>query len=233
MTKQEILDFFTENYGVAKPKKPRKGKKLGLIVRLIWLVTIIGPVLWFLNKSAWTKYDAEVARRAREYPALYEAEINRFLPNEKLFDKALKKTGFDETQVGAAAGTRDPIYFRGQDYSKKAMWRKYEDGTYLTSIQTYSAILFTVDQVVVYTFVQDFRNDTHKERTEEYFYKDITNVKTSDEEFTSPDGITQNVNKVVIAAAGGSLDICLYSLTDEVEESIQAMKQLIRQKKSV
>ena len=215
MTKQEILDFFTENYGVAQPKKPRKGKKLGLIVRLLWLVTIIGPVLWFLNKSAWAKYDAEVARRAREYPAMYEAEINKFLPN------------------GAAAGTRDPIYFRGQDYSKKAMWRKYENGEYLTSIQTYSAILFTVDQVVVYTFVQDFRNDTHKERTEEYFYKDITNVKTSDEEFTSPDGVTQNVNKVVIAAAGGSLDICLYSLTDEVEESIQAMKQLIRQKKSV
>lgn len=233
MTKQEILDFFTENYGVAKPKKPRKGKKLGLIVRLLWLVTIIGPVLWFLNKSAWAKYDAEVARRAREYPALYEAEINKFLPNEKLFDKALKKSGFDESQVGAEAGTRDPIYFRGQDYSKKAMWRKYDNGEYLTSIQTYSAILFTVDQVVVYTYIHDFRNDTHKERTEEYFYKDITNVKTSDEEFTSPDGITQNVNKVVIAAAGGSLDICLYSLTDEVEESIQAMKQLIRQKKSV
>jgi hypothetical protein len=28
MTKTEILDFFTENYGVAKPNKPRKGKKI-------------------------------------------------------------------------------------------------------------------------------------------------------------------------------------------------------------
>ena len=98
MTKQEILDFFTENYGVAKPKKPRKGKKMG-IWRLLWLVTIIGPVLWFLNKKEWKKYDDEVARRAREYPALYEAEINKFLPNEKLFDKALKKSGFDEEDM--------------------------------------------------------------------------------------------------------------------------------------
>jgi hypothetical protein len=81
--------------------------------------------------------------------------------------------------------------------------------------------------------------DSTKERTEEYFYKDITNFSTTaeDVETLEPSGCFNKVQRtsahydVFQLIVPGDRFLCDLSSLAEAEEKIQSMKAKLREKK--
>ena len=77
-------------------------------------------------------------------------------------------------------------------------------------------------------------NDEKKERTEEYFYKDITNFSTSTKSVKYRDKTgtekTRDTTSFTIVVPGDKIEVAMRP-TSEIEQSIQAMKQKLREKK--
>ena len=77
-------------------------------------------------------------------------------------------------------------------------------------------------------------DDSKKENTEEYFYKDITNFSTTtvSVEYNDNKGRkqTQDLSKFAIVVPGDKM-YCAIGGSEDVERSIQAMKQKLREKK--
>lgn len=176
-----------------------------------------------------------------QYDQLVAAKIEKL----NLRQKALDKIGLDESQVSEI----QPVNFQGFDLSdevKKAPTYKIYTGkdNKLRSTQYESVWLFFSDtQVYMYKYHFDMCSDNKKENTEEYFYKDITNFSTQSETveaYAYKQGcsgqkedkkFTRDYGRFGLIVPGDKF-FCSTTNTPNVDESISAMKQKLREKKN-
>jgi hypothetical protein len=158
-----------------------------------------------------------------------------------LKQRALDKTGVDESQVNEIP----PCEFRHWHFDKNTHVKRGKDGILRTSAYQVTWLLFSDKQVYVYQYTFNMDKDEKKERTEEYFYKDITNFSTSSESEEQetweagkgclnkvPTVTRKNINHdVFYLIVPGDKFGCDIASVEDSSNVIQAMKAKLREKK--
>lgn len=164
----------------------------------------------------------------------YDAMVDEKVKALNLKQKALNKIGLDESEVSEIA----PVNFYGwdDDDSKNTLTGKVgRDGEYRTSRYQVSWLFFSSTQVYLYSYTIDMLFNKSSERTEEYFYKDITNFSTNSESKEYKIGkntVTAQKAEFQIVVPGDKMRLAITGMNmEEVERSLQAMKQKLREKK--
>ncbi|MDR0909992.1 MAG: hypothetical protein LBM77_09535 [Spirochaetaceae bacterium] len=164
----------------------------------------------------------------------YEQLVNTKYSSLNLKQKALDKTGVDESQVNEIP----PVEFRGWNYNKNAYVKAGKDNRLRTTSIQSTWLLFSDKQIYIYQYTFDMLDEKKKERTEEYFYKDVTNFSSSSQTDTEEviekgqpvkKEIDHDVFSIVVP---GDKFTCDLSDVDEAADRIQAMKAKLREKKS-
>ena len=101
----------------------------------------------------------------------FDSNKDRQIAALNLKNKALNKLGVDEDQVKEV----EPICLVGPVYNK-GVRRRGVDNINRYSVNQITYIFCSSDQVYVYQYTINLDSDEKKERAEEYFYKDITNL---------------------------------------------------------
>ena len=172
-----------------------------------------------------------------EYDALLAAKVKSL--NTK--QKALGKIGLDEAEVSEIA----PVHFEGYNFetSNNNYAKRGKDNIWRSSQYQITWLFFSATQVYMYCFSFSMTEDGIKERTEEYFYKDITNFSTSNEsvekEVLDKVSCTGNATykRLQVESARFSLIVpgdkfyCAMTPTDKTEAAIRGMKAKLREKK--
>ena len=173
-----------------------------------------------------------------EYDQLVQARYESL----NLKQKALDKIGVDESQVNEIA----PCEFRNfSGENANPRFKCGKDGKYRSSVYQVSWLFFSDSQIYVYQYTFNMDEDGKKERTEEYFYKDVTNFSTSSESEEKTiyvlgkgcinkavEPVRKNVDtdffKMVVP---GEQFKCAMVNNSEAEDKIKAMKNKLREKK--
>ena len=153
--------------------------------------------------------------------------------------KALDKMGLDETQVNEI----DPVFFHYYVFDTNSFDRRGKDRKWRSSKYQLTYILFSSAQIYVYQYTFNLDSDEKIERTEEYFYKDITNFSTSSSTIEKETLEKNNcggapvfsrtqveTNEFVIVVPGDKF-LCAMEANEVSESIIQAMKAKLREKK--
>jgi hypothetical protein len=159
--------------------------------------------------------------------------------------KALDKIGLDESEVNEVA----PIHF--EDYwwgdssgdNNKFEVKRGKDGVWRTTAYQITWLFFSATQVYVYQYTFHMDEDAKKERTEEYFYKDITNFSTTSDSVekevvdkvscqgeASYKRTNVDTNRFALIVPGDKF-YCAMKQNDYTEKAIQGMKAKLREKK--
>jgi hypothetical protein len=188
----------------------------------------------------------------QEYDALVEKKVESM----GIKQRALGKIGLDESQVNEI----EPVHFENyygvglnRESNKDRYWpahlwvKRGIDGRLRTNAYQVSWLFFSDKQVYVYQYTLNLNEEGKNERTEEYFYKDITNFSTTSES-AEQEEIVQKKGCLGIGAKNTvtrrSLDTDRFALivpgdkffcelvkNDYSEGRIQAMKAKLREKK--
>jgi len=146
----------------------------------------------------------------------------------RLREKAISKIGLDEDQIKEIP----PAMFEGFVF-KNAYAKKRANGMWVSSSYQVSWIFFSSDQVYLYSYTFNMDEDKKAERTDEFFYKDVTSFSTSSETETA-NGITGKIevetNKFAMVVPGDKLYMSMDGVSN-AEQIIQGMKQKLREKK--
>jgi len=176
---------------------------------------------------------------ASEYIDLVRNTVNSM--NVK--KKALGKLGIDEDQVTEI----QPVEFQAFKHTKDSA---YKQGC--SNFFEVTWLFFSANQLYAYSVVVDMLSNSLKERTEEYFYKDVTNFSSSTESTEKTEAVTEikkggcgkadqtiySHKKTMLEVAEFKIVVpgdafrCAMEATDEIEKRIQGMKQKLREKKS-
>lgn len=153
--------------------------------------------------------------------------------------KALNKIGLDESQVNEI----DPVFFHYFVFDSKSLVIRGKDRKWRSSKYQLSYILFSSVQIYVYQYTFNLDSDEKNERTEEYFYKDITNFSTSTNTIEK-EALEKNncggapvfsrtqveTNEFAIIVPGDKF-LCAMDANEASERAIQGMKAKLREKK--
>lgn len=167
---------------------------------------------------------------------IYEQMVLDKLNSLNLKQKALGKIGLDEDQLKEIP----PVLLHGYNYKDADYTRVGKDDRARSSKYDAYWLFFSSTQVYLYGYTFDMTSDSKKERTEEYFYKDITNFSTSSESIDAnkPKGCFGGTTKVTKEYSQFSLIVpgdkftCPTTGVPNADESVSAMKQKLREKKS-
>jgi len=169
-----------------------------------------------------------------QYDELVKNTLNKF--NFK--QKALDKIGLDESELKEI----DPVQLENWAYGKEnnvSYAKRCKDGNWRSSAYQVSWLFFSSTQVYLYQNTIHFDKDDKKVKTEEYFYKDITNFSTSSDTVETPYWDTkqkkmllENVdsNRFALTVPGDKF-YCSMEQNERTERAIQAMKAKLREKK--
>jgi len=169
---------------------------------------------------------------AEEYHAKVRAKAKSFNP----IQRGLKKFGVDAEEVSEIK----PVDIYGYDY----------EGNYLIGLGGLSSkyevtvLYFSDKQIYVYNLVFDMLSNSLKERAEEYFYKDVTNITTIEDNRETTDIQKGCVGTKVVKGTDSSTDlkivvpgesfVCGVYPKDnaDFESRIRAVKAKLREKKA-
>jgi len=155
----------------------------------------------------------------------YDQIVKNALNSLNLKQKALGKIGLDEDQLKEIP----PVYFHGFHYKDDANYRIGKDGRLRSSKYSATWLFFSSTQVYMYQYIFDLTEDSKKEKTEEYFYKDITNFSTNTETIDVY-GKKKEYNEFALVVPGDKF-YCSMSGVPDADQAISAMKQKLREKK--
>lgn len=165
----------------------------------------------------------------------YDKSVAAGLPDFK--SRALMKLGIDEDEVNEIA----PIVMGGYRFSGANKYKQGADGKWRTNRYETVVLFFSPREVHCYTYSVDTTDPSAnpREDTEVYFYQDIVTVSTSSESLNVTDAKTgkknvANYESFVLRTTGGNALTVAVGNTEgtDVQRSINAMRQLLRQKKS-
>ncbi len=156
----------------------------------------------------------------------YDSSVATMLNN--IQTKALNKLGIDADEVKEIA----PIRFDGFTYNGATMGKRGKDGYARTNKYESVVLFFSANEVHCYTYRFDTTSSYQSEQTDVYFYRDIVSVTTRTETAQFQGG-SINYEKFILNTAGGTaLEVSVRD-TGNAQRSINAMRQLLRAKKSV
>ncbi len=165
-------------------------------------------------------------------------------------EKALNKVGMDPDDVKEIA----PVCFHGYiggPFDIRS-WKVGTDNRLRSTAYEVTWLFFSAEQVFMYNVIFDTVSDSKKERTEEYFYRDITNFSTSTDTVSDIQTITTTTkggcfrgSKTKETSRQTTKEIAMFSLivpgdkftcsmtgNANAESTVQGMKQKLREKKS-
>jgi hypothetical protein len=166
----------------------------------------------------------------------YEQMVMSKLNSLNLKKKALGKIGLDEDQVKEIA----PVFLHGYNFDDESYVRIGSDDRLRSSRYDGTWLFFSDTHVYMYSYTLDMASDYKRETTEEYFYKDVTNLSTSSESkpFAKLTCSGQEVKKTrefsrfSLVVPGDKFFCSMAGVTAaEAEKSVNAMKQKLREKK--
>lgn len=166
----------------------------------------------------------------------YDRMITSVLRRNDYKQKAIDKIGLDESEISEI----EPVHFEGFVYDKQSLYKKGDDGIDRSSKYQITWIFFSSTQVYLYQNTFNMDEDGKKERTEEYFYRDITNFSTvsETEEVSSYDPkqqknvlINLDTTRFSLVVPGDKL-FCSMKQNEYTENSIKGMKAMLREKKN-
>jgi hypothetical protein len=168
-----------------------------------------------------------------EYDALVQSVVARLDP----YQRGLQKLGLNESDVQEIK----PLSFANFKYilfhdADSFFWKYGADGIFRSSVYEVTEIYFSGSQLFSYQLTLSMDWEKHDEQTREYHYKDITSLGTSTvQEDVIENGkktykIVENIFKITVPEDSFSVSLC-NKPNEEEENSIQAMKAMIRAKK--
>ena len=166
----------------------------------------------------------------------YDQHVQNVIAKLNTKQRALNKIGLDEDQLREI----DPVIFEG--YSSENAFVGKDDKLRSTKYET-AWLFFSDTQVYMYSYKMDMMSDDKKESTEEYFYKDITNFSTSAETieaFKTKTGCFGSSEKEKVNREFSNFGLivpgdkfrCSTSNVKNLDQSVNAMKQKLREKKN-
>ena len=143
--------------------------------------------------------------------------------------KALSKIGLDEEEVSEIS----PAMFEGFVY-KNAYAKQTAAGKWVSSAYQVSWIFFSSTQVYLYSYTFNMDEDKKNERTDEFFYKDVTSFSTLSESDTAHGlgGKTFEITseQFAMVVPGDKLFMAMGDIQN-ADAIIKGMKQKLREKK--
>ena len=162
----------------------------------------------------------------------YDAVVEGMLKSLNTYQKAIDKIGLDESELKEIP----PITLVG--YEDSEFSKTTASGAYRSNKYSVTHLFFSATQVYMYQIIFNTMKNEKKERTEEYFYKDITNFSTSTDstEATSFGGgcspqakkVSIEVQRFALIVPGDKFSCATYG---DIEQSVKAMKNKLREKK--
>ena len=175
----------------------------------------------------------------------YEGQVMTRAKSMDFKKKALGKLGLDEDQVKEV----EPIHLEGYYYSHKkdktqTRSLRGKDDKWRSSAYQITWIFLSSTQVFVYQYTFNMDEDSVKEKTLDYFFKDVTSFSATSETYESKKykksctGSTSDdfellyheANLFILTVPGDKL-YCAMELNDYTERAIQGMKAKLREKK--
>ena len=163
----------------------------------------------------------------------YDTLVEEMVKNANTMKKAIDKIGMDESDLQEIP----PVTLVGYEDSKYET--QTATGAYRSNLYTVTHLFFSDSQVFMYTITFDTVKNNKKERTEEYFYKDITNFSTttdSKEVFYMTGGCTPKQKRTNIELQKFALivpgDKFTCATWGDIEDQVKAMKNKLREKKA-
>lgn len=161
----------------------------------------------------------------------YDSLIQAAVSASNSYNRALDKIGIDESELKEIP----PVTLCGyedSDYSKVT-----KDGAYRSNLYSITHLFFSSTQVYMYKITLNTMKNEKKERTEEYFYKDITNFSTTSETVESfqlkgclggPNRVSVDIQQFTLIVPGDKFSCATYG---DIDQQVKAMKNKLREKK--
>lgn len=175
----------------------------------------------------------------------YCAHVQQIIDNLNLKQRAIEKIGLDESQISEIPPIYLASFVRGNDLYVKTS----EDySKYVTNKYSVTWIFFSATQLYTYTYIFDTTSDNSREYTRDFFYGDITCIRTEHEVeeviyssmgkgcgcLKKPEEKLIHNNRhwdtLQITVPNDEYSFCCRT-TPTLEQSIQAAKAMIREKK--
>ena len=216
---------------------------------LVFLI-IVGGLVWFFK--VYNSPNAKAVRALCEGKNAEQTKVieyfvkdgcgSKTMSDQEYFDmviktrnslnfkqKAFDKIGLDEDQVKEIP----PAMFEGFVFNNSYA-KKRADGKWVSSTYQVSWIFFSSSQVYLYSHSFCMDEDKKIERTDEFFYKDVTSFSTTSETETAHGLRDQKFevssNKFAMVVPGDKLFMSMGEV-DNSENIIQAMKHKLRDMK--
>lgn len=163
----------------------------------------------------------------------YDAIVQNLVASSNSYKRAIAKIGLDEDELKEIP----PVTLYGYEDTKDAITRTTSNGEFRSDRYAITHLFFSATQVYMYKLVLSTTSNEKKERTEEYFYKDITNFSTSDETVEAwaykgcsamPTKTNVNTQQFALIVPGDKFS-CF--TTGDIEQQVRAMKNKLREKK--
>jgi hypothetical protein len=181
----------------------------------IGVILILAGIGWIVYQKA-NEVDASV---------LDQAMVSAFADVKK---KALDRLNIDEKQVNAVP----PLELQGYVYNGFGKAKRGKDGVWRTSDASAVVIFFDDHQLYSYycsVSLIDPRK-AKKERTDEYFYRDVVSVQTATETWRPPGRAEETYDRFKLTTSGGtSVETSIYD--ERGLDSLRGARTLINEKK--
>lgn len=203
-----------------------------LILGIICVITFF--ICKYLSSRYLKKYNAsikvKVAPRKLMTDEEYEKMVEEKISSMDIDKLSLAKLGLDEEQVKEIK----PIIFRDKVITDESLKvRNNDNNSVHSSTQHVTYLYFTDEQLFVYKIQFDMCCNKQNEWTDEFFYKDICDVSTSESRNVLAYGdIKFEYSTMAFKIIATNSEIGFVLEGDKLKmDSIQAMKQKIREKK--
>ncbi|MBQ8003390.1 MAG: hypothetical protein IJ297_08110 [Clostridia bacterium] len=163
----------------------------------------------------------------------YDAIINTMVQESNSYKRALDKIGLDESELKEIP----PVTLYGYEENNNSFSKTNPDGTYRTNLYSITHLFFSSTQVYMYQLIFNTMKNDKKERTEEYFYKDITNFSTVSDTVESitfkgcqntAQKVSVEVQKFSLIVPGDKFTCATYG---DIDQQVRALKNKLREKK--
>ena len=181
----------------------------------------------------------------------YCAHVQGIVSSLNLQERALAKIGLDESQISEIPPVvLSSFQFKGDDiYVKSEESSVGGEYKFVSNKYWVTWIFFSATQLYTYTYIFDTISDNSLETTRDFFYKDITCIRTEHEVeeaiYERKEGCgclkkqeskyyhnNKHFDTLQITVPNDSYSFYCRT-TDTLEQSIQAAKSMIREKKNV
>ena len=144
-----------------------------------------------------------------------------------LKEQALEKLVLDEDEVSEV----EPILFGGYNFSNYTLSKQGKDGIWRTNKYEVVYLFFSQNEVHCYTLEFSTSESKTRESTDVYFYKDVVSVSTCSKSVKIEGHEYEHEMFKLVTAGGTVLEVSLKDVENS-RNSINAMKQLLREKKA-